>query len=347
MPDNEDGLRSRQAKPWVLNIIPVPYPGLSDAPEAYRLAWQAFVDANLKVTPDADREHWLEQAARLEAGIRLLGEDVIVRIYGRTPIRLDGTPVDKDKLQGLPHYGIVLDAPPSDYLDCPGNANLYAMSDTVRSLMRRRTILTRVDSTELEQAVRELDKDNPRGVTLKYVRREKTLPLARLDHGQPFDAAAWLDWEEVRFEGDPYGVLVQDTVRMEYEYRVFVIDHTPACGAACIESHTPADNTGDPFDDRMQQRRNRTPVKCEPELAARLVGFARRAANLIRHEGFVTPTYVMDVAFIDGQPGIIELNNISNAGLYALDMTTLLTAVREHPEQFTPATPLATQEENR
>ena len=114
------------------------------------------------------------------------------------------------------------------------------------------------------------------------------------------------------------------------------------CGAACIESYTPADNTGDPFDDRMQQHRNRTPVKHEPELAARLVGFARRAANLIRHEGFVTPTYVMDVAFIDGQPGIIELNGISNAGLYALDMTTLLTAVKEHPEQFTPATPLAT-----
>lgn len=46
----------------------------------------------------------------------------------------------------------------------------------------------------------------------------------------------------------------------------------------------------------------------------------------------------------DGQPGIIELNGISNAGLYALDMTTLLTAVREHPKQFTPATPLATRE---
>lgn len=46
----------------------------------------------------------------------------------------------------------------------------------------------------------------------------------------------------------------------------------------------------------------------------------------------------MDLATIDGMPCIIELNRMNNAGLYALDMDALSTAVNRHPEQFTPET---------
>ena len=322
------------AAQWVICIAPVPYPGVP-APEPWLRAWRRFVDPALTVTVDADREDWLEQAARLEAAIRLLGDTVIVRVYGRRPVRLDGTPVEESSLVGLPHYGCVLSVPTSDYLAEHGNASRYHLSPTVRSLMRRRTRLVPVDAHAVERAVRELDAHSPLGVTVKYVRREKTLPLIRLAHGESFDADEWLGWESVRFDHDPDGVLVQETKRMEYEYRMFIVDGEPVCGAGCVEANTPVDNQA-MFDPMMQRIRNITPVEAREDIAEQYRRFATQAAHLIREEGVITSTYVMDMAMIDGQPGIIELNGFANAGLYALDMTALLTAVRNHPEQFTP-----------
>lgn len=322
--------------PWVMCVVPVQYSGC-DAPDSYLDAWCRYVDPRLTVTVGADREDWLEQAARLEAGVRLLGDDVIVRVYGRQPVRLDGTPVGEESLTGLPHFGCIMRTPVMDYLSDPGNGNQYYRSPMVRSLMRRQTRLTPVDATAIQNAVRELDADSPLGVTVKYVRREKTLPLVRLAHGEPFDAADWLGWEEARFGGDPDGVLVQENVRMEYEYRMFIVDGKPVCGAGCVEANTPPDNQN-VFDPVMQQQRNQTPTETRPDLAEQYHQFALDAAQRIREENIITSAYVMDVAMIDGRPSIIKLNGISNAGLYALDMTALLTAAHAHPEQFIPWT---------
>lgn len=334
MHDSTLGGRAARTPSWTVCVVPVPYPGC-DAPASYLDAWRRYVDPELTVTADADREDWLEQAARLEAGVRLLGDGTIVRVYGNRPMRTDGTSVSEDMLAGLPHFGCIMRTPTGDYMTDPSGGNRYCRSMTVRGLMRRRTRLVPVDATAVRTAVRELDADSPLGVTVKYVRREKTLPLVHVPHGGGFDAARWLDWEEVRFDGDTDGVLVQETVRMEYEYRMFIVNGEPVCGAGCVEENTPVDNHAT-FDSMMQRTRNASPVETRADIAERYRRFAFHAARIIHEEGIITPAYVMDVAMIDGQPGIVELNGSANAGLYALDMTALVTAMRDHPEQYVP-----------
>ena len=332
---------------WLVNIIPVPYPGLEDAPESYREAWREYVDPALTVTPDEDREDWLEQAARLEAGMRLL-DDPLLRVYGRGIVDRDGKPVENPVIAGRAYYGEVLNADlrrPADYPLETGNAHRYADSLAVRALMRRETLLTPVNAGKVEQAARTIA-SHGHGVVVKYVLREKTLPVVRLtpEEALSFDAGLWFEWEDARFEDEPDGVLVQELTDMRYEYRVFVIDGQPACAAGCVEHCTPMDNEAT-FDPKMEEHRNNGHVEYRPETVESYHRFATEAARLIADEDYIHGPYVMDVATVNGGPCIIELNRMNNAGLYALDMDALLTAVNQHPEQFTPATPLTAQEE--
>ena len=137
------------------------------------------------------------------------------------------------------------------------------------------------------------------------------------------------------FEGEPDAVLVQQRVRMRYEYRMQVIGGEPVCGAGCVERYTPADNTGERYDPRMEETRNDGRIESHPDIARLYEAFALETAHAIRGE--VEGPYVMDLYLDDaGQPHVIELNPQSNSGLYALDMDALLTAIRDNPEQFMP-----------
>lgn len=326
---------------WLVNIIPVPYPGLEDAPESYKAAWRKYVDPELTVTRDADREDWLEQAARLEAGMRLL-DDPLLRVYGRDAIvDRDEKPVGQDTINGRAYYGEVLNADirrPADYPLETGNAHRYANSPTVRRLMHRETMLVPVNADGVERAVRAIA-SHGHGVVVKYVLREKTLPVVQLtpEEALSFDAGMWFEWEDARFEDEPDGVLVQEQVDMRREYRVFVVGGQPVCGAGCVEQCTPADNEAT-FDPKMEDRRNDGHVIHCPKTVEAYRRFATAAARLMADEDHIHGPYVMDLATIDGMPCIIELNRMNNAGLYALDMDALLTAANRHPEQFTPET---------
>lgn len=195
-----------------------------------------------------------------------------------------------------------------------------------------------------------LDRHPGAGVVVKFMLREKRLPLASIDpdgtfeqsdeYGGkperiPFAAWRWAGYDLALFEGEPDAVLVQQRVRMRYEYRVQVIGGEPVCGAGCIERFTPADNRGNRYDPRMEETRNSGRIESHPDIARLYEAFAHEAAHAIRGE--VEGPYVMDLYLDDaGQPHVIELNPQSNSGLYALDMDALLTAIRDNPEQFMP-----------
>lgn len=46
--------------------------------------------------------------------------------------------------------------------------------------------------------------------------------------------------------------------------------------------------------------------------------------------------YVLDLCLIGGEPAVVELNGMMNAGLFALDMDALTRAMRARPRDFIP-----------
>lgn len=327
---------------WLIDIIPKECPpDVMDAPESYRIAWERHVG---KASPGGgDPEDWREQAARLEAATRVL-PDVHVRVAGR--------PYDGPDPMTLAHYGVVTNRPYADQPTLPAsNAGRWDLMPALCPFLGRDVRSVPCDGDMIDAAVHGmLDRHPGAGVAVKFMLREKRLPLAFVDPdgtfmqadeygGEseriPFAAWRWAGYDLALFEGEPDAVLVQQKVRMRYEYRVQVIGGEPVCGAGCVEQHTPADNTGEPYDPRMEGTRNDGRVESHPDIARLYEAFAHEAAHAIRGE--VEGPYVMDLYLDDaGQPHVIELNPQSNSGLYALDMDALLTAIRDEPGEFMP-----------
>lgn len=327
---------------WLIDINPRECPpDVMDTPEAYRAAWERHVGE--AVPGDGDPEDWREQAARLEAATRIL-PDPHVRVAGRSY----GGP---DPMT-LAHYGAVMLRPYMDQLSLPpSNADRYDLMPSLRPFLGRDVRSAPCDGDAVDAAVRGmLDRHPGSGAVAKFMFREKRLPLAFIDpdgtfmqtdeyggkpERVPFAACRWAGYDLALFEGEPDAVLVQQKARMRYEYRVQVIGGEPVCGAGCIERFTPADNRGNRYDPRMEETRNSGRIESHPDIARLYEAFALEAAHAIRGE--VEGPYVMDLYLDDaGQPHVIELNPQSNSGLYALDMDTLLTAIRDNPEQFMP-----------
>lgn len=128
-----------------------------------------------------------------------------------------------------------------------------------------------------------------------------------------------LDYGAMHFEGRSETLIAQEFVPMEYEYRVFVVGQTVVTAAGCIEEFTPLDNNGHRFDNQLRKnRQEKTPVEVEPAIAGILTGFARDAVDALALEVPALTDYVIDVALgPGGQPLIVELNSLLNAGLYA------------------------------
>lgn len=331
------------AENWLIDIIPVECPNdINDAPENYRKAWEQYVGPT---TPEnGDRENWLEQAARLEAAVRILPNPT-VRVLGRSvkiPNAID-----------LPHYGERGLHPYIDQLFLESNADRYPRFTGLARYYGRDVELVDCDTDKINRTVRRMLAKHPDdGVFVKFVAKAKSgfdtayvRPDGKfLDHSndefgekpewRPFDAFNWLGYGAAMWEGEPDAVLVQQHAAMRYEYRVHIIGGRAVAGAGCVERLTPADNHGDPVHPLMERTRSCGKLEQRDLLAMKYMEFAEQVHESIREE--VKGPYCMDLyTGEDGQPHVIELNAYPNCGLYAVDMTTLLEAVRDNPGEFT------------
>lgn len=326
---------------WLVDILPVHCPpDVSHVPALYRHAWETIVGP--VTSGDGDREQWLEQAARLEAAFRWL-DDPLIRIRGREqPI---------PNVMTLPHYGMLASMPLEDQLSLIGNANRYDRFHVLDNEYGRSVLHADCTPASIDRAVFDMRRRHPgNGIVVKFMAASKLMPLCFIDPdltctmtdeetGEPyrtrFDPTAWLGWTGIRFDGEPSCILVQQQVRMRYEYRIHVIANHAVCGAGCIEQYTPADNQGARYDPRMQIQRGHSPIESKPELADQYANYAQQIAEKLA--GYVTRPYVIDLYYgEDNQPHVLELNDQTNAGLYALNMDRLLQAVKTHPEEYTP-----------
>lgn len=321
--------------PWVVSIMPVKCPDdLAGVPDGYIRAWEEHIGP---VGPaGGDREDWIEMCARLYWGVRNLGDDAIVRVHGRWR-------GDDGSLAGLPHFGHVLaHCQTPDQVADSSLASRYRLNPVVRGLMHRPSETCSIGPPDVRAAFARLIDRGAASFLVKYAVREKALPNLPLDGTDPDiladRVAGWLaeDWESMRAEGVPDALLVQKRVRMEYEYRMFMVGDEPACGAGNIGVLTPVDNEAR-FDPKMQRTRadmDRSTVERRPDLAERYREAAVRFGRALAGDGY--GAYVLDLCLIDGEVSIVELNGMMNAGLFALDMSALTRAMRARPDQFVP-----------
>ena len=118
-------------------------------------------------------------------------------------------------------------------------------------------------------------------------------------------------------------LLVQEAVRFEHEYRVFVVAGEAVTGAGCIEDRSPAENR-DRFDTAMASRRSSEHVTAQPGLTAAYQDFAERFVA-----GRTDLTCTLDLATVDGRIRVIEMNplQLGRVGLFACDVQALADAV--------------------
>ena len=125
----------------------------------------------------------------------------------------------------------------------------------------------------------------------------------------------------LRFEEQRDHYLVSAHVPMRHEYRVFVVDGVPVCGAGCLVERTPLDHypAHGPFDPftRADRYDHDEPAQARPGLVAELVEAARPVAAALRAAG--CSHCVVDMARGPAGPVLVEVNGLENAGLYACD----------------------------
>lgn len=118
-------------------------------------------------------------------------------------------------------------------------------------------------------------------------------------------------------------LLVQEAVRFEHEYRVFVVAGEAVTGAGCINDRSPAENR-ERFDPAMEPTRGCEHVVLHHGLAAAYQDFAERFAA-----GRSDLTCTLDLATVDGRIHVIEMNplQLGRVGLFACDVQALADAV--------------------
>jgi hypothetical protein len=135
-----------------------------------------------------------------------------------------------------------------------------------------------------------------------------------------------MDWTYVRLEGPSRTVIAQDVLDLQYEYRLFIVDGKVVSGAGCIEEFTPLDRPAGsgPFDLRVRKYRGHmvndftVAIEERPNVVERLLTFGREIAH--EHGGTVVIDVAIDAAAGEqGAPVVLELNRLSNSGLYASD----------------------------
>lgn len=326
--------------PWLVNIVDREHPVRRAAAPAVQARKDQLVElwrehlGPVEEGGDGDYEDFWEQAARLEAAVKGLGVDNIWLTLSTdqemTAVHLGtGERRPTAELQHLPKYG-AQGSRRHQSVDQEQAllADQYWRYEAFRSRAGRRFEICGFNpeggGTDIRTVLAGYAAD---GVTKAFIKvnlsKYATFPVD-LEGVEDFSHIGnVLDpcevWSLIYLEGSPESMQVQEFVTMEYEYRVFVVGQRPVTGAGCIEEHTPLDNNGHAFDDKLRRNRSEmTEVEADTKITGKLTRYARQAIASLAQEVPEMRDYVIDVAMgADGTPLVVELNPLLNSGLYA------------------------------
>jgi len=195
----------------------------------------------------------------------------------------------------------------------------------------------------LGEVLRRFEKFGHEVVLLKYMAAPKTLALLEFDleEDSSHDIREWLGYEEINHPGAADAVLVQGYAEVRNEYRFFVVGGELVTGSGQIDELTPLAR-----DAPTVVRGHRLPP-CEspfyPYAAVRRDGgdlaavnfraFAQSAASQLIDAEPALRDFTLDVALVNGNPGVVELNPIGTSGFFASSPEALIQAVMNTVEK--------------
>lgn len=201
----------------------------------------------------------------------------------------------------------------------------WPLTATFQKFAGRKVEILDMDFDAIRAAMHRLQAGGQTHGFLKTVEKGWT-QVVDLDEDIPSDLA----WDIVANEGLKSALILQEVIKPRCEYRLFVVGDQVVTGAGCIEAFTPLDRLPDQaFDPRVEIERNKTRPHEDPDLVARYVAFAEDFAGSWAAEVGEQTAYTLDLC-LDAQSRTIvpiELNPITNTGLYAADPDLLARAL--------------------
>lgn len=326
--------------PWLLTIQNFPAPEnrqLTPEKEFERAtllqSWTTHIGP-LHGDGNGDYEDFWEQAYRLQAALDSFGAD---NIWLFVPGLRDGKAlhlgmrevIDQENLRHLPVYGAQPRVGHHSTMEGPQArlADEYARYRAFTKNARREVHLCgfNVPGSDLVERLVEMASRGKTNIFLKVTLPKfgifrLTLPAGASEEEVRTVLGDQMDYGLIYLEGLPGAFLVQETVPMYYEYRVFVVDGKAVTGAGAIEEHTPLDNRGLAFSTMVREdRAARSDIEDSSALVrGLLLPFARMVIDQLSDEVPELQNYTLDVAVgADSRPLVVELNSMLNSGFYA------------------------------
>lgn len=119
-------------------------------------------------------------------------------------------------------------------------------------------------------------------------------------------------------------ILVQEMADIRYEMRIFCVNGKAVTSAGQINDFTWLRNH-ETFDPQLQEFRGNCPVNSVATVRDNLLSFANEILPEVASV-FENKNFSLDVAIINGKPGIVEMNSLCNSGLFACDIKRLVKA---------------------
>ena len=310
----------------------------------------------MRYAPDSapterDFEDWAENAIMLHEADRVSSGEVRLLSAERN-YRLSGDPTISVPAQpGAPRafmYGMWRTSDSIDFprdVDMVGNnaaavrrVSAYASSPVFLAASQRAFHVVDADRSKIEHALQELHAAGHRKVFIKTRFKEAaqmfTLPEEPIDLWGAISRDSVFEWFLIQHEGATNILYIQEAFEPTKEYRMIVVGDKVATGAGCIEDFTPLNNAGEVFDPRVETIRNHSKVIEDPSTVARYSAFAHAFAQEWAAEHGADMIYSLDLA-VDARTGdivVIELNPMTNLGLYACNAERLVDTINGHFE---------------
>ena len=259
-----------------------------------------------------DPELWLEMIGRIIFGEKVAKNPIFVfydlRSGGTFAFDKTGKPLSLNNLTtDLPQFGIKL-RPDTD-------VDRYDLKPEVQQYLNRR--FTHASLEDFDNNLAKFE-DFGENLFVKLMVRGKA-GVFKINPRQPlshiFITSAMMCWHDT-------DLFIQEVADIRYEMRCFCVNGKVVTSAGAIDQFTWLQNL-ELFDPQLQEFRGKSRVKILPKVRDRLINFAKQAAAEITPL-FENKQFSLDVAIINGKPGIIELNSLSNSGLYACDVEALI-----------------------